>query len=234
MPNFLLIETAAAVCSVAIANENGIISIRENGEGQQHATLITVFIDEALKESKLNFRQTKNEHEGLSAVVVSAGPGSYTGLRIGVSAAKGICFGLQIPLIAIDSLQSIAGGFSDEKKYTGNICSVIDARRDEVYFGIWNKKTDALINSRSAILNDEFLSIINSIEAPISFVGNGAEKVKIFLSNVKHQYHSQFKSSAKYLLPSAIKKFREKDFVDVAYFEPNYIKPFYFAESKKV
>lgn len=150
-----------------------------------------------------------------------------------MSTAKGVCFGLQIPLIAVDSLQSLASGFSEKKKQTEMVCGVFDARRDEVYFGIWNEKLNTIISSRSAILNDEFVSIINSIEAPISFVGNGAEKVKIFLSNEKHQYHSQFKSSAKYLLPSALKKFSEKDFVDVAYFEPNYIKPFYFAESKK-
>ncbi len=227
MPNFLLFETAGSVCSVALANETGVISIRENDEGQQHAALVTVFIDQVLKEADLKISE-------LSVVAASAGPGSYTGLRIGVSTAKGVCFGLQIPLLAVDSLQSLASGFSEEKKQTGMVCGVFDARRDEVYFGIWNEKSNTIISSRSAILNDEFLSIINSIEAPISFVGNGAEKVRIFLSNEKHQYHSQFKSSAKNLLPSAIKKFNEKDFVDVAYFEPNYIKPFYFAESKKV
>lgn len=226
MPNFLLIETAASVCSVATANANGIIAVRENDEGQQHATLITVFVEEVMKESGFGF-------ETINAVVVSAGPGSYTGLRIGVSAAKGICFGAQLPLIAIDSLQALATGFAEEKKYTGTICSLFDARRDEIYFGIWNEKSKTIISSRSAILNDEFLSFINSIDSPIVFVGNGAEKVKKFLSNETHEYHSDFKSSSKFLNSAAIKKFIEKDFVDVAYFEPNYIKPFYFAEVKK-
>ena len=223
--NFLLIETASSVCSVATANENEIIAIRENGDGQQHATLITTFVDEVMKESELNY-------EELDAVVVSAGPGSYTGLRIGVSAAKGICFGAQLPLMAVDSLQALATGFFEEKKHTGNVGAVFDARRDEIYFGIWNEKSETLVSSRAAILNDEFLSIINSIALPITFIGNGAEKVKVFLSNEKHEYHSQYKSSAAHLHSAAIKKFNEKDFVDVAYFEPNYIKPFYFANNK--
>ena len=186
-----------------------------------------------MKESDLTFRQAQSDNETIDAVVVSAGPGSYTGLRIGVSAAKGICFGAQLPLIAIDSLQALATGFAEEKKYTGIICAAFDARRDEIYFGIWNDKSETIVCSRSAILNDEFLSIINSIDSPIVFVGNGAEKIKDFLFSIKHEYHTGFKSSAKYLQSTAIKKFNEKNFVDVAYFEPNYIKPFYFGETKK-
>ncbi len=232
MMNFLLIETASSVCSVATANENGIIAIRENGDGQQHATLITIFVDEVMNESKWPFRQAQSDSEKLNAVVVSAGPGSYTGLRIGVSAAKGICFGAQLPLIAVDSLQALATGYSEEKKHTGNICAVFDARRDEVYFGIWNEKAETIISSRAAILNEEFLTIINSIALPITFIGNGAEKVKVFLSNEKHEYHPHYKSSARHLHSTAIKNFNKKDFVDVAYFEPNYIKPFYFATNK--
>ncbi len=225
MPNFLLIETASSVCSVAAANENGIIAVRENEDGQQHATLITVFVDEVLKESSFSF-------DAINAVVVSAGPGSYTGLRIGISAAKGICFGADLPLIAIDSLQALANGFAEEKKYTGIICSAFDARRDEIYYGIWNENSETIVTSRAAILNDEFLSVIHSIDSPIAFVGNGALKATNFLSDKKHSCHSDIKSSAGYLLAAAIKKFNAKDFVDVAYFEPYYIKPFYFAEKK--
>lgn len=230
--NFLLIETASSVCSVAIATNNGIVSIRENEDGQQHASLITVFIEEVMKETGLTFRQDQSDKETIDAVVVSAGPGSYTGLRIGVSVAKGICFGAQLPLITVDSLQALATGFSEEKKFTGSVCAAFDARRDEIYFGIWNEKAQPIIHSRAAILNNEFFSIIQSIESPIAFIGNGAEKIKKFLSNEKHEYHSGFKSSAKYLQSAAQKKYYEKDFADVAYFEPNYIKPFYFAETK--
>ena len=183
-----------------------------------------------MKESKWKF-------EELSAVVVSAGPGSYTGLRIGVSAAKGICYAAQLPLIAIDTLEALASGFASQPK-THNpkpetICAVFDARRDEVYYGIWNSKGVTVSGSRAALLNEEFKNSIENIDGKISFVGDGAKKVNEFLSDSKNSFHHEFKTSAKYLLPIALKKFNEKDFVDVAYFEPNYIKPFYFAEKKK-
>ena len=249
--NFLLIETASSVCSVATANENGIISIRENADGREHAALVTVFMDEVLKESKWTFRQAQSDNvmlahpdvfvgslskHNLDAVVVSAGPGSYTGLRIGVSAAKGICYAAQLPLIAIDTLEALAFGFAHQPEVQNpkpeTICSVFDARRDEVYFGIWNASGETIISSRAALLNEEFKNTIESIEGKISFVGDGAKKVSEFLSDSKNSFHPQFKTSAKYLLPIALKKFNEKDFADVAYFEPNYIKPFYFAEKK--
>lgn len=231
--NFLLIETASSVCSVATANENEIISIRENTDGKEHAALVTVFADEVMKESNRKFSD-------LNAVVVSAGPGSYTGLRIGVSAAKGICYAANIPLIAIDTLEALASGFAQKNLQTTTnyeppttICSVFDARRDEVYYGIWNKKGKTIISSRAALLNEEFRNTINAFEEKIYFVGDGAKKVKEFLGVTENIFHPEFKTSAEHLFSIALKKFAEKNFADVAYFEPNYIKPFYFAEKKE-
>ena len=235
---FLLIETASSVCSVATATEEKIISLRENSEAQQHASLITVFVDEVMKESGWTFRQAQSENEPLSAVVVSAGPGSYTGLRIGVSTAKGICYGANVPLIAINTLEALATGFRERNAVTiheppTTICSLFDARRDEVYYGMWNEKKEAIIKSQAAILNDDFRKAINSVGEKISFVGNGAEKVKSFLMNDENEYHSDFNPSSAFLLSLAVEKFNLKEFVDLAYFEPYYIKPFYFAEAKK-
>lgn len=230
--NFLLIETVSSVCSVATANENGIISIRENVDGQQHAALVTVFTDEVMKETNWKFSD-------LDAVVVSSGPGSYTGLRIGVSAAKGICYGANIPIIAVDTLEALASGFAQKNLQTttdheirSTICSVFDARRDEVYYGIWNAKGEAIISSRAALLNEDFKNVIYTIKGKIYFVGDGAKKVNEFSGDWENSFHPEFKTSAQHLLSVAIKKFNEKDFADVAYFEPNYIKPFYFAEKK--
>ncbi len=225
MLKFLLIETASATCSIATGNENEIISIRENVDSREHAALITVFSDEVMKESKWKF-------EELNAVVVSAGPGSYTGLRIGVSTAKGICFAAQLPLIAINTLEALANGFANENKLQENICAVFDARRDEVYYGIWNTKCETIIRSRAALLNEEFENTIEKVKGKISFVGDGAKKISDFFPDSKNSFHPEFKTSAKYLLPIALKKFNERDLADVAYFEPNYIKPFYFAETK--
>ena len=243
--NFLLIETASSNCSVATANENGIISIRENADGREHAALVTVFADEAMKESKLIFRHTQNDNVMLSlskhidAVVVSAGPGSYTGLRIGMSAAKGICYAANLPLIAVETLEALASGFVQKHLQTTTnheprttICSVFDARRDEVYYGIWTAIGETIISSRAALLNEDFKNTISTIEGKIYFVGDGAKKVNEFLGDTKSSFHPEFKTSAQHLLSIAIKKFNEKDFADVAYFEPNYIKPFYFAEKK--
>ncbi|HAP00861.1 MAG TPA: tRNA (adenosine(37)-N6)-threonylcarbamoyltransferase complex dimerization subunit type 1 TsaB [Bacteroidetes bacterium] len=239
--NFLLIETASSVCSVAAATEEKIISIRENAEAMQHAALVSVFAEEVMNEAGFLFsdksKDKNQKSKMLDAVVVSAGPGSYTGLRIGVSAAKGISYAANLPLIAVDTLEALANGFAQKRNFPSannepqaTICSVFDARRDEIYFGIWKPNGDTIIKSRAALLNNEFLSIINSIESKIYYVGNGSKKVGEFLKNNKHEYHQHINPSASYLQSISVQKFLRKEIADLAYFEPNYIKPYFFAE----
>ena len=139
MSLILNIETSTNTCSVALAQNGELLSYKEEHNIQSHASLITVFIDEVLQNAK------KKASE-LDAVAVSIGPGSYTGLRIGLSCAKGLCYALNIPLITIDSLESLAQGMISEK-YDANALylPLIDARRNEVYYAIFNAKGEALV-----------------------------------------------------------------------------------------
>ena len=222
MSYILNLETATKNCSVAIANEGKTVLYKEIAEaGYSHAEKLHVFIESCLQELQLSFKDLK-------AVAVSQGPGSYTGLRIGVSAAKGLCFALDIPLIAIDTLQVLASQVSISE---GIIIPMIDARRMEVYSAIFNSNLEKIRDVQAEIITEN--SFEESTET-IHFVGDCSEKAKTVLTSQNFIFHNEIVyPSAKEMSFLSFIKFNNNDFVDVAYFEPYYLKDFMITVSKK-
>lgn len=215
MSYILNIETATKNCSVALAFEGKTILCREISEaGYSHAEKLHVFIEEVLQESGVTFQDLK-------AIAVSQGPGSYTGLRIGVSAAKGLCFALNIPLIAVDTLQSLATQVSETD---GLIIPMLDARRMEVYSAIFNNKHENIRGIEAEIItSDSFASITEKIY----FVGDCAEKCQTVLTNENFVFlKSIVYPSANEMSALSFKKFIASEWADLAYFEPFYLKDF--------
>ncbi|MCZ8331905.1 MAG: tRNA (adenosine(37)-N6)-threonylcarbamoyltransferase complex dimerization subunit type 1 TsaB [Flavobacterium sp.] len=214
MTYILNIETATKNCSVSLAKNGETILCKEVAEqGYSHAEKLHVFIEEIVNEANLNFSEIK-------AVAVSKGPGSYTGLRIGVSAAKGLCYALQIPLISIDTMQVLA----KKAVVDGLIVPMIDARRMEVYSAIFDKNYNKIKDVEAEILTE---NSYQDFDQTIYFVGDCQEKCKTVL--VK----DNFKFLPEIVFPSAnemsqlsFEKFQNNDFKDVAYFEPFYLKDF--------
>jgi tRNA threonylcarbamoyladenosine biosynthesis protein TsaB len=215
MPIILNIETATKNCSVALAKEGKIVACKEIAEQNfSHAEKLHVFIEELLTENQLQFSD-------LSAIAVSQGPGSYTGLRIGVSSAKGFCYALNIPMIAIDTLQLIAKQIQIED---GIIIPMIDARRMEVFTAFYDKNYQQIRNTQAEIIDETSYQEISEI---IHLVGDGTEKFKNTLTDNKFIFHSDVVfPSAKQMTQLSFDKFIKNDFVDVAYFEPYYLKDF--------
>jgi tRNA threonylcarbamoyladenosine biosynthesis protein TsaB len=224
--NLLLIESSTQICSVALSRDGQLISIREINEPNRHAEKLTVFIDEVMKESGCTFTQ-------LDAVAVSMGPGSYTGLRIGVSAAKGICYAVDKPLIAVGTLEAMAYGMRNEAKEGDLLIPMIDARRMEVYTAIYDHNGNMLQEVSPMILDENSFSKIQTPnhQSPITnllFSGDGMPKAKELLSKIPNAVFTDAGNcSAKHLMIPAEKKFLEKNFEDVAYFEPFYLKTFH-------
>ena len=223
MSFILNIETATKNCSVSIAKNGETITCREIAEeGYSHAEKLHVFIKEIIAETGISVHD-------LSAVAVSQGPGSYTGLRIGVSAAKGMCYALNIPLIAVDTLQTLA---SQAKVSDGKIISMLDARRMEVYSEIFSADLEVERAIQAEIIDE---NSFNTYTETLYFVGDCAEKCQsvltkenfVFLEDVKYP-------SAAAMSKISYDKYRISDTVDVAYFEPYYLKDFMItAPSKK-
>jgi tRNA threonylcarbamoyladenosine biosynthesis protein TsaB len=215
----LLIESSTNTCSVALSRDGKIIAIREINEPNRHAELLTVFCDQVVKEGNITFKD-------LNAVAVSKGPGSYTGLRIGVSAAKGICYAMGIPLIAIGTLEAMAFGMMSEAKADDLLIPMIDARRMEVYTAVFDHMGKMLKNVAPLVLDENSFSEYNS--ASLLFSGDGMPKAKELLSRLPNAHFTDSGNcSAKNLLIPAEKKFLAKEFEDVAYFEPFYLKTFH-------
>ncbi len=214
MTYILNIETATKNCSVSLAKNGETILCKEIAEqGYSHAEKLHVFIEEIVKEANVNFSEIK-------AVAVSKGPGSYTGLRIGVSAAKGLCYALQIPLISIDTMQVLA----KKAKVDGLIVPMIDARRMEVYSAIFDKNHNKIKEVEAEVLTE---NSYQDFDQTVYFVGDCQEKCQTVL--VK----DNFKFLPEIIFPSAnemsqlsFEKFQNNDFEDVAYFEPFYLKDF--------
>lgn len=215
MTYILSIETATKNCSVSLSLNGHTIHTREiSEEGYSHAEKLHVFIEEVLNEALIDFSK-------LSAVAVSQGPGSYTGLRIGVSAAKGVCYALNIPLIAIDTLEVLARRLSIDK---GVIVPMIDARRMECYTAVFSSDFVLKREIKSEIITEDSFSDIDEI---IHFVGDGASKCKEVLKGEKFVYHDDFIfPSSKQMGALAFEKYKKSDTVNVAYFEPFYLKDF--------
>jgi tRNA threonylcarbamoyladenosine biosynthesis protein TsaB len=218
----LNLETATKNCSVSISQNGQTILCKEMAEaGYSHAEKLHVFIEECIKESNITFKD-------LSAIAVSQGPGSYTGLRIGVSAAKGLCFALDLPLIAVDTLQVLASKLSISD---GVIIPMIDARRMEVYSAIFNAKYEKVREVQAEILIE---NSFEQISESIHFVGDCAEKAKTVLTKSNFIFHEEIiYPSANEMSELSYKKFQENNFEDVAYFEPYYLKDFMATVSKK-
>lgn len=217
----LNIETATKNCSVALAKNGKTIAMREIAEeGYSHAEKLHVFIEELMVQNNISFKE-------LNAVAVSQGPGSYTGLRIGISSAKGLCFALNIPLIAIDTLQSLAAQI---KITQGIIIPMIDARRMEVFSATYDKNLVQLQGVAAEIITEE--SYQNRTEE-IHFLGDGATKCKVFLNKSNFIFHDKIiYPSAKEMSFLSFEKYKKSDTVDVAYFEPLYVKDFMITKKK--
>ncbi|MBL4625821.1 MAG: tRNA (adenosine(37)-N6)-threonylcarbamoyltransferase complex dimerization subunit type 1 TsaB [Flavobacteriales bacterium] len=230
MAIILSIETATKACSVAISQNNKILSVVENiGDGYSHAENLSVFIEKSLTETDLKYAD-------IDAVAISKGPGSYTGLRIGTSTAKGLCFALDIPLISVSTLQAMAIGGKKEFNYQSStlFCPMIDARRMEVYSAFFNSTTDFIRETQADIIDENsYLTYLSKSE--VVFFGDGAEKCKETLSvHDNAHFIDGFHPSAQYMVGIACDKFTSKQFEDTAYFEPYYLKDFVAGKPKKL
>jgi len=215
MTYILHLETATKVCSVALSKDGKLVALKEiSEENYSHAENITLFIEDVLKQAELSIKD-------IHAVSVSSGPGSYTGLRIGVSTAKGLCYPLNIPLIAIDSLTALAE-LAREKYPNSNLCPLIDARRMEVFNAIYNDKREQIKPISADIIEENSYSQFE----PFIYFGDGAMKLQEIWSTKNCEIDSTILSSAKGQTSIAYKKYLAKDVVDVAYFEPFYLKDF--------
>ena len=224
----LCIETATSVCSVALCNKSGIMSLRESHEGKSHASQLTLFIEEILKENNIEARD-------LEAVAVSKGPGSYTGLRIGVSVAKGLAYGAELPLIGIETTTSMFYGLSKDIK-SGKIrgdlfCPMLDARRMEAYYCIFDIQGKITKEISAEIINENSFKDFSS--SVIVFFGDGASKCRDVIRHENAVFIDDFNVSASHMHEPVYKAFNSQVFEDVAYFEPFYLKDFIATIPKK-
>jgi tRNA threonylcarbamoyladenosine biosynthesis protein TsaB len=221
MPKILLIETATAVCSVGICDEKKMLAFREEQKPNSHVSLVAVFMDEVLKEACVN-------GEELDAVAVSMGPGSYTGLRIGVSSAKGLCYALSKPLIAVSTLKSLALGMflADKGKNSPTLyIPMIDARRMEVYMAIYNQSLYEIRPVSAEIITPDFFEQYSPQR--IFIAGDGARKAfDVLRYPAEIVANVDVQPSVCFMKNFAVKAFADNDFVNLAYFEPYYLKDF--------
>lgn len=218
--NILLLETATAVCSVALAHDGRVMKEVHSDEANAHSSKLSVFVRDIFENTQLSLKD-------MDAVCVASGPGSYTGLRIGVSSAKGLCYALEKPLLAVPTLMGMASWyFMQHPDFDGFVCPMIDARRMECYTAIYNHDLDELKPVSADVITagcyDEWLDKNNVV-----FVGDGAEKTRELLGSHSHaRYDKDYRVSAAGLLPIAEKKLAAGEKEDVAYFEPFYLKDF--------
>jgi tRNA threonylcarbamoyladenosine biosynthesis protein TsaB len=232
MEKILHIETATDICSVALSDGNEILAVLETAIGKSHAGVLTVFIDEI-------FQETKIVTTSLNAISVSMGPGSYTGLRIGVSVAKGLSYGLNLPLIAVPTLEAMFHGMKrilelkmDYSDLPDIFIPMIDARRMEVYMTIYDKNGNQLESIKALIVDqDSFNTYLN--DKKVCFFGNGASKMENIVVHNNAIYINDFNLSSSDLVSLALNRYRNNIFEDVAYFEPFYLKEFLTTTPKK-
>jgi tRNA threonylcarbamoyladenosine biosynthesis protein TsaB len=226
----LQIETATASCSVALAKDGNVLAFKQINERNIHAEVITLFIDELIALAGIKYND-------LDAVAVSCGPGSYTGLRIGISTAKGLCFALDKPLIAIETLEAMAQGIIGDSEYFLNgdtlLCPMIDARRMEVFTAVFTAGGERVKGTSAEIIDENSFNDLLA-NSKMLFFGDGAEKCRQALGeNPNAMFFPGFINSAVYLTQKAAEKFRNAEFDNVGYFEPYYLKDF-IAGKKKV
>ncbi|MDE1205269.1 tRNA (adenosine(37)-N6)-threonylcarbamoyltransferase complex dimerization subunit type 1 TsaB [Tenacibaculum larymnensis] len=223
MATILHIETATKNCSVSVADKGELLAIQELNDGNySHAEKLHPFIQQVMEEAKLSFND-------VDAVAVSKGPGSYTGLRIGVSAAKGLCFAFDKPLISIETLQSLAHKVSTEE---GVIIPMLDARRMEVYAAVYNSKHEQVRDIKAEIIaENSFQEYL--LKGKVYFLGDGAEKCKEVITHENAVFIDGEFPSAKEMVKLSFDKYKKNDIEDVAYFEPFYLKDFVVTPEKK-
>ncbi|MGB1248350.1 MAG: tRNA (adenosine(37)-N6)-threonylcarbamoyltransferase complex dimerization subunit type 1 TsaB [Chitinophagales bacterium] len=217
MSLILCIETATKTCSVALAKDGKCIANIEEHDIQSHAGKLTEFIQEAM-------RLTSYKMSDLNAIAISIGPGSYTGLRIGLSAAKGLCYSLDIPLISINTLQGLAAGMIKEDDKQDIYIPCFDARRDEIYYAVYDKNLQEIEPAQPHILSEN--SFFNYSNKNTLIAGSGTDKT-LKAINIPNKFKKNFSIiTTKNLVEISENLYKKSIFADVAYIEPQYLKPF--------
>jgi tRNA threonylcarbamoyladenosine biosynthesis protein TsaB len=230
MALILNLETATTVCSISLAKDGLLLALKEQHGDYSHSENLTVFIEHVVQEAGYKLSD-------VDAIAVSKGPGSYTGLRIGVSTAKGLCYSLNKPLLAINTLQylalSVSKNLAPKISDTNSLfCPMLDARRMEVYCALYDNNNKCVMPV-SALIIDE--NSFQDITNPIYFFGDGAEKCKEVLSKNKNAiFIDNIFPSAKNMIPLSEQAYMNKAFEDVAYFEPFYLKDFIAGKKKLI
>ena len=220
MACLLHIETSTDVCSVALSEDGAVLFSKEDFDGPQHAVTLGVFIDEVLS-------MADSHAKPIDAVAISCGPGSYTGLRIGASMAKGICYGRDLPLIALPTLKvmSVPVLLMDELPEDALLCPMIDARRMEVYAAIYDRALNPVKEvSADIITPDSYAEYLE--QHPVYFFGNGAAKCKEVITHPNARFVDGIQPLARWMFPLADRQYLDGTFQDVAYFEHFYLKEF--------
>lgn len=225
MSYILNIDTATSMCSVSVSKNGELLAFKEINNGFTHAENLHLFIQDVLKEAKLG-------PGDLQAIAVSKGPGSYTGLRIGVSTAKGLAYALNIPLLSVDTLQLMSSAARDTMKEEAFFCPMIDARRMEVYTALYDQHLQQVLPIEALIVDEHSIQKLKSY-AKIYFFGDGMDKCKAVLQTLGNAaFIDNIVPSAKYMAELSHQKLLSKAIEDVAYFEPFYLKDFLILSKK--
>jgi tRNA threonylcarbamoyladenosine biosynthesis protein TsaB len=220
----LYIETSSKNCSVAISDDESLLCVCEEvSENYKQSESLHSFVEWALEGAGISIKE-------IEAVSLGKGPGSYTGLRIGASSAKGFCYGLKVPLVAINSMESMIAPFLGQNY--DYIVPLIDARRMEVYTAVYDGETgEEVVPTEAKVLDEHSFGELK--DKKVLFVGDGAAKTKEIIQLPYAEYNEKIYPSAQYLIKNTLKKIQEKDFEDIAYFEPFYLKDFHGVKKKK-
>ena len=224
MALLLAIETTTKNCSVALFENGNLVQLKEcNSDEYLHAEQLTLFIEEVIKSTNITLK-------AIDGIVLSKGPGSYTGLRIGTSTAKGLCYSLDIPLISVSTLKTMAFGMSKKQDYKF-YCPMIDARRLEVFSSIYDQSNNEVREIRADIVDKH--TYVEFLKEKVLFFGDGALKCKMIINSPNAHFIDGIFPSAKDMGILGSEKFANKDFEDVAYFEPYYLKDFVVGAKQK-
>ena len=223
----LHIEASTETCSVALSQDGHVFFERVNRDERSHAKVLAPFVEEALQNAD-------NQGAKINAVALSCGPGSYTSLRIASSTAKGVCYGRNIPLIAIPTtaIMCVPVLFRDDLPDEALLCPMIDARRNEVYATIYDRALNVCVETRAEVVTEEsFLEVLD--KHPVYIFGNGAEKCRSIITHKNAHFLDKYKNPlAKWMMPLAERAWLDEKFEDAAYFEPFYLKNFVATKSK--
>ena len=223
----LHIEASTETCSVALSQDGHVFFERTNRDDRSHAKVLAPFVEEALQTAD-------SQGAVINAVALSCGPGSYTSLRIASSTAKGVCYGRNIPLIAIPTtaIMCVPVLFRDDIPEEALLCPMIDARRNEVYATIYDRALNVCVETRAEVVTEEsFLEVLD--KHPVYFFGNGAEKCRSIITHNNAHFLDKYKNPlAKWMMPLAERAWLDEKFEDAAYFEPFYLKNFVATKSK--